>query len=223
MVLNQTQFADSVNLLFDSNLNLNNSEELSEATVAYQNLAMHFIGLKANRLLGHVGFDPVRMALMIKRFHRDAFGVSHFSAFLRAKVAARELDADVKTEIEEQLKTLSIRINSPLPRKIRIAAAFALWATTLRPLYLLNIEPGQERRLWRLDATITFWITTSYLEKYGTIQIGSPDNLDDFDTRIARIWYDFTFRDLNLSSLELMYSSIFRPDTRPVTVPLRVV
>jgi hypothetical protein len=128
------------------------------------------------------------------------------------KVKDKKLDADLKKEILARLRGLSVRINSKSPKKPRIVAAFALWASTLRPLCLSDLPQSDDERVWRLEATINFWITTRYLQRFGRVQIGIPGDTDDFDERIRRIWYDFTFRDLNLSSLELLYSSIFLPN-----------
>jgi hypothetical protein len=207
MPLTQSEFDESLNALFDPTIDWGNPLQLAESAAAYQNLAMHFIETNAGWLFDRVAFDPVKMGLMLKRFYRDAFGVGRF---LNQLPESEFSDAQIK-KIEEMLSKLSIRINSDDPRKIRIAAAFSLWACTMRPICVLQLPTNPDSRIWRLEATINFWIATQYLKIYGNIQIGVPGDLDDFDTRLRRVWYDFTVRDINLSSLEMMYSSIFRP------------
>lgn len=211
MSLTQQQFADSLQTLFNPEINPNDPAALAECAAAYQNLVMHFIEKNNPELLGHVAFDPVRMNQMLRRFNRDAFGVGHFDSFLDEAVVSETISKAAADAIKGRLCGLSIRINSTSPRKTRIAAAFALWSSTMRPLCVLAMPSHPSPRLQRLQATITFWISTLYLEMWGEVQIGIPDNLEDLKIRLRRIWYDFTFRDLNLSSLEMMYASIFRP------------
>jgi hypothetical protein len=211
MPLNQTDFSDALAVLFEPSCNWRDDAAISNSAIAFQNLAMRFIELNVPQLLGKIAFDPVKLGLMLKRFYRDAFGVLDFHNFLVQKISSQELSAKTKKEIVSKLEGLSIRINTDDPRKTRIAAAFSLWFATLRPISVLEQTSGQDSRLWRLEATINFWIAESFLARFGTIEIGVPGDADDYDTRIRRIWYDFTFRDLNLSSLELMYASIFRP------------
>jgi hypothetical protein len=51
------------------------------------------------------------------------------------------------------------------------------------------------------------------LSWYGDIKIGNPEvDAEDFRERIRRILYDFTYRAVNLSSLEFMYAFIFVRD-----------
>lgn len=207
MPLTQNEFDESLSLLFDPEADWSNPEQLAELAAAYQNLAMHFIEKHAIWLFEQVTFDPVKMGLMLKRFYRDAFGVGRFLS----EIAEAEFSEDQIKEIEKLLPKLSIRINSDDPRKTRIAAAFSLWACTFRPICIRQLPKNPDNRAWRLEATINFWIATQYLKTYGNIQIGVQGDLEDFDTRLRRIWYDFTVRDINLSSLEMMYASIFRP------------
>lgn len=211
MPITSAQFDAALSVLFSPEIDTNNSDDIANAAAAYQNLAMRFIEMREHALLDHVFFDPLRMALMLRRFHRDGFGVAHFHDFLENRVAQGLLSAGCKEEIKKGIRGLSIRINSELPRKIRIAAAFSLWALTLRPICIRKLGVVPSDRLWRLDATINFWIATEYLKKFGSIQIGVLNNHKDFQIRLNRVWYDFTFRAINLSSLEMMYSSIFRP------------
>lgn len=207
MPLTQNDFNESLSVLFKPDTDWNDPAQLAESAAAYQNLAMHFVEVNAKWLLGHIVFDPVKLGLMLKRFYRDAYGVGRFMGDLETI----GLSDKQMGEIEEMLAKLSIRINSDDPRKIRIAAAFSLWASNFRPICINQLPNNPDSRAWRLDATINFWIATQYLNIYGTIQIGILGDIDDFDTRLRRIWYDFTVRDINLSSLEMMYSSIFRP------------
>ena len=212
MPLTQEQFAISINTLFDRDQDWHKPERLSQSAAAFQNLSMHFIEKNARWLFDYVFFDPVKMGLMLKRYCRDAFGVRNYAKILDAAERSGGLKRATRLRLDRALSGLSIRINSDEPKRTRIAAAFSLWMSTMRPIYIQELPAQLDRRLWRLDATINFWITTSYLGKYGEIVIGTPEDLEDFDHRLRRIWYDLTFRDLNLSCLELLYASIFRPD-----------
>ena len=56
-------------------------------------------------------------------------------------------------------------------------------------------------------AAVNFWIACCYLSMFGTVHL--PDD-EDAPVRLSRIRYDLTYRDLNLSSLEMLYASIFK-------------
>jgi hypothetical protein len=209
MPLTQEQFAQSLEVLFSPETDSNDPEQLVESAAAYQNLAMHFIEQFQPDMVENVAFDLIRMDQMLRRFYRDAFGVGQLDSFLEAAVENVTLSPEMAKQIREKLRGLSVRINSKLPRKTRVAAAFALWASTMRPLCVLAVPKLPSPRLQRLQATIDFWITTQYLETYGSIRMGVSEH--DMKTRLRRIWHDFTCRALNLSSLEVMYAFIFEP------------
>lgn len=75
---------------------------------------------------------------------------------------------------------------------------------------LSDSKPPQPIHIWHLDAATNFYLATSFLKFYGNIRVGQEGN--DRKTRFYRILYDFTCRDINLSSLEMLYCSIFEPD-----------
>jgi hypothetical protein len=157
----------------------------------------------------------MKLQMLIRRFHRDAFGTYRFFD------KVQEICPDPKQHeaIFNETELLSIRINSEKPRLTRIAAAFSLWMSTFRPIYLAGLPSSPMPDLCWLEADVNFYIATSYLGLYGAIEIGMEG--EDRRIRLERIAYDFTFRDLNLSSLELLYCSIFRPKqtaTLPGTV-----
>jgi hypothetical protein len=212
MPLNQAQFSLAINTLFDPEQDCHQPERLLESATAFQNLVLHFVEKRARSMFDYVFFDPVKIGLMLKRFCRDAYGVRRYTQMIESLKVERQITDEAATQIERVLSGLSIRINSDDPKKTRVAAAFSLWMSTMRPVFIQEIPDHQDRRLWRLEATINFWIACCYLEKFGDIQIGTPGDVDDFDQRLRRIWYDLTFRGLNLSCLEMMYASIFRPD-----------
>jgi hypothetical protein len=148
------------------------------------------------------------LQMLISRFHRDAFGVYNFAKLIESRFPNR----GDQTAIFDQIERLSIRINTGNPRKTRIAAAFSLWMATFRPVFFIGLPSNPIKNLWRLEADLNFFIATSFLGLYGSIEIGTEG--EDRNIRLERIRYDFTFRDLNLSSLEMLYCSVFCPVLR---------
>jgi hypothetical protein len=130
--------------------------------------------------------------------------VVHFRKTIRRLCPEEVLREQIFTEMSK----LSLRIGSPLPFKERIAAAFSLWMATFRPLYLKEKPHERVKGIGMLDAVVNFYIAQTFLEQYGTVELGKGK---EKEARLVKIYYDFTCRDLNLSSLEMLYWSIFEP------------
>jgi hypothetical protein len=203
-MLDKIGFAGSLAGLFYKGTDWNDPDHLRACEYAFKNLAMHSVESIWPEMLPFIQFDDLKLKMMLRRFYRDAFGVWHFNTKLEKLCP----DKTTRSAILAEINRLSIRINSPKPRKTRIAAAFSLWMSTFRPIYINGTPPVPPSGIWQLDAAVNFKITTDFLMQYGTIQVGTLGK--DRNLRLQRIYYDFTCRDLNLSSLELLYCSIFR-------------
>lgn len=203
-MLNQFELQANLTGLFYSGVDWR-AEDLRGCEYAFKNLTLHCVEAAWPDILSLVQFDDIKLELMLRRFYRDAFGVVHFQKTIREICPEEEM----RQKILKEMDRLSIRINSPTPRKTRIAAAFSLWMATFRPIYLKEKPEKQVEDLWSLDAFVNFYIATSYLGLYGNIKVGV--SAADTIARYQRVYYDFTCRDINLSSLEMLYCSIFEP------------
>jgi hypothetical protein len=204
-MLDEIGFMGNLTGLFHSGVDWRNDEQLRSCEYAFKNLTLHFIETSRPEILNQVRFDDTKVEMMLRRFYRDAFGVAHFNHTLKQICP----DKEMRERILEEIERMSIRINSRNPRKTRVAAAFSLWMSTFRPIFIM----GRPKQVWHLDASVNFYLATSYLELYGKIRVGVPGN--DRTTRLQRILYDLTCRNINLSSLEMMYCSIFETDPAP--------
>ena len=54
---------------------------------------------------------------------------------------------------------------------------------------------------------MNFWLASTYLEKFGRVMLYE---LEDSDVRLDRIKHDFSCREVSFSTLETLYSSLFR-------------
>lgn len=220
MALTQEQFNECLETLFDPTVSVKDDHRLLISAQAFQFLTMEYIDVSAPLFKNRIKFDNIKVVMMLKRFYRDAWGVAHFSSNLDALEKAGKLVADTRIEIEESLNSVSVRINSADPKKTRIAAAFSLWMATFRPHCFECLANALGKRDWHFEADINLWIATSFLRRYGVIRIGDPvRDAQDSDARLRRILYDFTYRDVNLSSLEFMYAFIFVPDPPAAPAP----
>lgn len=152
-------------------------------------------------------FDSHALKMMLARFQRDAFGVGR----LWAKLDARIEDETLRKELKGEIMNLGLRVASEDPRKTRIAAVFSLWLCTFRPVAMRSESTKSDPRAPWFCAGLNFWIAQSYLSIFGKVIAG-----DGFREHLNRIVHDFTFREVNLSSLEVLYSGIFRPDPAKV-------
>jgi len=108
-----------------------NQHALADLGNAFQNLvARHidnlFRGTAQEDLILCVRFDSSNLSSFLIRFQRDAFGVNLFHIEINSMVEKVELSRESANKIFDALKSLSIRINTPIPRKTRVAAAFSL-------------------------------------------------------------------------------------------------
>ncbi len=184
--------------------------ELRDRAFAFENLAGLFASLQTPFGFDDLHFDHAALRLMLARFHRDAFGLHNLDRRLDEWVAEGRINEPLKETLLECVCDLGIRINSPRPMRTRVAAAFSLWMTAMRPIALAGSAARGNPEAGKLGAGLTFWIAKQYLRKFGAIRMGSPA---DSAKRHERIHHDFTYRDINLSSLELLYCSIFWPRT----------
>src|ERR1039458_6775205 len=204
-MLNEVEFTGDLAGLFYPGVDRRSQQQLNSCEWAFKNLTLNYIESTWPEIIHLVRFDDVKLEMMLRRFYRDAFGVGNFRETLKELCP----DDGPRVKIWNEVRRLGIRISSPNPRKTRIAAVFSLWMSTFRPIYLSE-KPPQGINVWHLDAATNFYLATSFLEFFGTIRIGIEGR--DRDTRNRRILYDLTCRDLNLSSLEMLYCSVFEPD-----------
>ena len=204
---------DCFNALFTDQYDVETKDGICEASAAFINLAMLFIVKTRWKVVEkYVMFDIPRLESMIRRFHRDVYGVSKFSKFLEGFKKGKKLNEEDVTAILLRIKRLGLRISSDEPRKTKVVAAFALWFSALRPIYFRDVNKiGLENEIINeFCANFCIWVTQKYLEKFGKIEWG--DNGEDRATRFTRFKHDFTYRAINMSSFEFMYGSIFRCD-----------
>lgn len=157
-----------------------------------------------------LSFDFIALRMMLARFGRDAYGMRYFDQYLARADFVHEQREDV---LRTARARLGIRINSINPRKTRVAAAFALWLATLRPVFVevSGIESAPEPAYAKnFCAGLNLWLCCTFLERFGRISFGEKEH--DAKVRRGHIIYDFTYRHLSLSSLELFFCSVFRPN-----------
>jgi hypothetical protein len=205
--------------IVDHNLNVLFSESIDSTEVVDLNsradslLKLAEIYLAENNVGCYRGEDLQNdghaIRLMLGRFQRDAFGTGRFFARLEQLEQSGKLDPATKKEIREKVLSLGLRIASESPRKTRIAAAFSLWMATFRPFYLRFYGDVKKDAIAdKFCAGLNFWISSLYLKKFGDVIVGNSRNHSEL---IKRIMHDFTFREINMSSLEVLYCSIFKP------------
>ncbi len=155
--------------------------------------------------------------VLIRRFQRDAYGAARFHRFTENLRIHGDLKSETRIKILEQVKGLGIRITAENPRKTRIAAAFSLWMCTIRPVCADNLKLPTVtlENLEQICARLNFWMATTYLGKFGVCSFGEGD---DSIVRLKHVVHDFMCRDINLSSLELLYAGLFRPKESVVNV-----
>ncbi len=177
----------------------------------------------AERLAASITVDIVAFASAWYRFQRDSFGMARITKFLDASEAKNEISAVFKASLLDHIHKLGLRVDSKVPFRTRIAACFCLWFCTYRPIRIdptglyREHSPGnrtylESSELEQFNAAAIFWMATTYLSCFGTINYGSGA---DAEERKERIRYDLTVRDLNLSSLEFMLAGIFRRNEIP--------
>lgn len=208
--VDETILNDCLDTIFVStDLSIEENEE--NCATALQTLGHMYVRGAFPAAADSIDFDPLAITTLLARFQRDAFGMMRYEELLGRYCREGQISNRAHAVLVDELCSIGIRINSRNPRKTRIAAAFSLWFSVMRPLRLTVAEvPGlKERQLMTLGGSCNFWIASQYLHKFGTLELGEgEDKLE----RIDRIRYDLTVRDLNLSSLEMLYCSTFRPN-----------
>ncbi|MEQ1859549.1 MAG: hypothetical protein ABMA13_06410 [Chthoniobacteraceae bacterium] len=203
------QINNNLKIVFNPRLDAENPLMAANACGAFVNLAGIYVRDSCPALKGHLAFDHLALREVFRRFNRDAFGVNRFFASMEAMEGDCKLPHPTRVEIQRQVAQLGIRINTDSPRKTKIAAAFSFWVAVLRPVYVRQfVIPGIAiEELNTFSAGLNFWIGCSYLSMYGDVLLPSDA---DSSIRLARIRYDLTYRGINLSSLEMLYASVFK-------------
>ena len=104
-----------------------------------------------------------------------------------------------------------MHVTSDKPFKTRIAATFSLWMCAFRPVSLKYEKSKDDTNAAKFCAALNFWIATSYLSKFGDKELFVDARFKD---HYKRVLHDFTYRNVNLSSLEMLYCGVFRPRSR---------
>jgi hypothetical protein len=176
---------------------------------AFENLAVRYVLANGGKTIKPeaIQIDYHALRLMLGRFCRDVYGIGRIHKVvgqLQRDGQATESGAKV---ILDEVSRLGVRINSPKPFMTRRAAAFSLWMCTFRPAHLEFNLSKDEPRASMFSAGLNYFIASSYLSLTGTIDLGRSD---ERKMRLRRILHDFTYREVNLSSLEFFYSGIYR-------------
>jgi len=207
--ITQDQLRQSLDAIFEPFDDSDDITERRNAVVGLINLTIHYLGRTAPPIVKNRAFscDHFGASEAMMRFQRDVFGVQR----LHKVIKQLNLLENQQASLLGQLEKTGIRINSEDPWKTRIAASFALWMTTFRPISIIVDKAPKEyehSNLAQLNGYVTHWICCAYLKQFGNVNHGDDP---DAPQRLDRIHYDFTYRDLTLSSLEMLYCSLFRP------------
>jgi hypothetical protein len=156
-----------------------------------------------------VHFDYVGITSMLKRFQRDVYGVKRFCDLADDLVKKGELSKEAKRILVESACGLGLRITAEDPRKTRLAAAFSLWMCVFRPVSFDTADLAEipSTALELFCASLNYWLASTFLLKFGTIDLGDSK---EAAIRLERIKHDFTFRQVSISTMETLYSAIFR-------------
>jgi hypothetical protein len=185
-------------------------EELTGLFI-YQGLASENVGL-LQRFSERTHIDYIGLTSMLKKFQRDTYGVRRLRRFLGGLVKHGRLAKDAEDEVMKAVGDLGLRISAEDPRKTRVAAAFSLWMCVYRPVTIdgagLSV-PSTDLELF--CASLNYWLASTFLMKFGEVELGSGD---EGRIRMNRIKHDFTVRRVCLSTLETLYSAIFRKEKK---------
>ena len=196
---------------------LKDSDVGDEMAAALQTLIIQYTRLTFPSVEKILHFDFLAMKLLFTRLQRDAYGLMQYAKLIDKLALDNRVDEPARQQLKRELCTVSVRINSKAPRKTRVAAAFSLWFSALKPVFLSEMKADgiPEHMLMTFAGSCNFWIACQFLGKIGKLELGEGD---DRKERLDRIRYDFTVRDLNLSSLEMLYCSIYRPKAGEIHV-----
>jgi hypothetical protein len=162
----------------------------------------------------NIDFPAVTEAL--SRFRRDAWGVARFEKRMKGVIAEESWPSSSFETIQRELRSVGVRVNSANPRKTRVAAVFALWMSTFRPISIRIEAPSKNHpdALLTFCSAFTFDLTQHYLSLFGEIALGVDEG--DIAIRKSHIIHDLFCRQLALSPLEMLYAGIFRPDPKAI-------
>ncbi|MFC5457325.1 hypothetical protein [Prosthecobacter fluviatilis] len=176
---------------------------------AFENLAVRYVETQASKTITPkaIRIDYHALRLMLGRFCRDVYGIMRLHQLMDRLKKEGLMQEEARLALQEEVSRLSVRINSRAPFMTRRAAAFSLWMCTFRPVHLDFGMSKHDPRTCLFAAGLNFFIARSYLKLTGEINLGKQEEMR---MRLERILHDFTYREVNLSSLEFFYSSIYR-------------
>ncbi|MFM2167443.1 MAG: hypothetical protein RIS79_1814, partial [Verrucomicrobiota bacterium] len=176
---------------------------------AFENLATRYFmangGLMKDRETICIDYHALR--LMLGRFCREVYGIGRFHKVVTQLEKDKGISEENAKMLLDEVARLGVRVNSPKPFMTRRAAAFSLWMCTFRPVHLDFKLSKHDARASMFAAGLNYFIASSYLNLTGTVDLGKGD---ERKMRLRRILHDFTYREVNLSSLEFFYSGIYR-------------
>ena len=196
-----------LNDLFNPEGDMHDLGDLKQRAGAFKGLAEQFASA-ATKPYGpdDLTFDPHALKLMLGRFQRDAFGVGRLFRKFDERVRSGEITGEFAEKSKNEIYGIGLRLGTDKPRKTRVAAVFSLWMCVFRPVSLNFLCSKDDKSAWMFPAALNFWIARNYLLKFGTVLIGPQ-----FKEHFNRALHDFTYRDINLSSLEMFYCGMFVP------------
>lgn len=209
----EMDFEGMFDALFEPDIHTNEEVWLRQST--------ELIVFMARELAKHEGEDPdlihfdyIGLTQTLKRFYRDCYGVQRLACRIHGLLGKllNAKDADDTSEvIISEVRKMGLRVTSDDPRKTRVAACFALWMSTFRPISI-DITDGLFKNTDFQElfcAEFTLALTEEYLCRDGVVDYGT--NPTDRQVRVDHIIHDFQCRSLSHSALEMLYCSIFRP------------
>lgn len=153
---------------------------------------------------------------MLARVARDSYGLQYTNEYLNNLAEKSKLDSWTGEEIRRNIETrIGIRVNSANPRKTRVAAVFSLWMAVYRPVFYDTVLKPPQNPLFmkNFTASLNFWIATTYLDRFGEVQIPATDD-EHGQIRLKHVLRDLDCRNLSLSSLEMLYCALFERDPK---------
>lgn len=182
-------------------------QDIKTRAEAFVSLTEHFLSFQqeSKYQFDDLQFDAHGVRAMLGRFQRDAFGLKRLHEAMDHLVAKNKLDGEVAVVVRAKVDEVGIRIGSDDPKKTRIAAAFSLWMCVFRPVCLNYKNSSEDPNAVKFCAGLTFWIAKTYLSQFGDVLVDAR-----FNEHFSRVLHDFTYRAINLSTLEMLYCSIFR-------------
>lgn len=199
----------AVDVLFE---NPGSTGNIDQKGMAFQNLA-RFFAMEQGEPVTALRFDWLGVLSLFNRFNRDAYGYANYCALidsLTGNVGEKDISVNANIYLKEKLAQTPMRICSEHPRRTRIAAAFSLWMATFRPVFYdaYSVKKKTLRHNY-FSAELNLWLACMFLTRTGgRVDFGEGT---DAEIRKEHVLYDFMYRDISLSSLEMLYAGIFRP------------